>query len=354
MNNLTLPDQPGKKKSFWSRPEGKTALVINGLIAIPIIYYWGLIVPFLLKAATDTLHLMVVCGIIAAILYVAFDSNFRRFAWYLYRAMMRKITGMFVEMDPIGILKTYMEKVKGKKEELDTAIGEIRGQRIKLERTYESNKNDYEGSLRNIQSAQKTIQTSSNEAHIRQAKQVNQVESRHVVRLEGILKQQQEQLKRYEFVIEVLKRYSEICDVTILDMDNEIRIREQEREQARSFNKGMSAAFGILKGLPGDQEMYDMSIETLERQYSQQIGEVENFLEITRGIITQADFSDMSATSKAMQLLEDWESKNEDLQLGGKTKKQILQIASTGSNVITGTGKQSVPVGKKSDFEDFF
>jgi len=333
MSNLpTLPGGAGDdlsgKKSFWSRPEGKTGMIINAALIAAVVYFWGSIVPFVLAAAESTLHLMVVCAAIAGILFVAMDSNFRRFIWYLYRSGMRNLTKIFVDMDPIGVLKGYMEKLADKKTELDSAVGEIRGQRTALARSIEANSNAFEQSMNKLNAA-KTQKKDSDPARVRQAERIEALESKQAARLEQLLMTQRKHMEKYDFIVKVLSRYGEVCEDSIADMGNEIKFREQERNQAKAFHTGMSAAFGILKGMPDEQEMYDMALESLERDYTSKMGEVENALTLTKDIILTADFNDAAAMQKAESLLNKWKGENAETVVGkdGMTKQQLLNAA---------------------------
>lgn len=325
---MTLPVLEPTKKSFWSRPEGKVGLAINIAVGAAIFAGWGYIVPFVLAALVSTLHAAVVGTVLAALLYVLFDKNFRRAAWYLYRSALRKFTGWFVNLDPIGILKSYCEKLEEKKQELVDAVREIRGQRLSLERAVAKNRTDYESSLRKLDAAKRQL-TDPDPAKQRQAGRIVSLESKQVERLSRMLETQEGHQKKYNFIVEVLTRYGEVCDDTMADMKNEIEYRSQEREQARSFNKGMSAALGIMRGLPDDQEMYDMALDTLERDYTQKMGEVENALDLTKNVILQADFNDVAALSKADELLNKWKGTNSEVQLSknGATKQSLIAAA---------------------------
>lgn len=322
------PDGTSTSKKFWSRPEGKMAIAVNIAIGAVILYFWGAIVPFVLAAAVDTFHLIVVAIAIAAIVYVLFDSNFRRFLWFLYRAGMRALTSAFVDLDPIGILKTLLEKAKSKKEDLEEAISDIRGQRLKLERALASNQKDYDDSMFKLQGAKKIKATSKDELQLRQADRIEGLESKQIGRLDGLLTQQREHMKRYDLVVNILTRYNEVCDDTIIDMDRDIKFRQQEQEQSTAFQRAMRGAFGILKGNPEDLEMQDMAVEALERDYTQRLGEVENILDITKNVIVKADFNDSAAMEKATQLLDNWKHKSSGVDLGkGASKDSVVADA---------------------------
>jgi len=316
----TVASEPGKK-SFWKRPEGITGIVFNVALGAAIFFGWGTIVPFVLAAAVNTLNLIVVSLAAAGIVYVMFDKNFRRFLWYLYRSAMRWVTQFIVDIDPIGILKSYIEKLIEKRTELNDSVAEIQGQRQKLVRLLAKNKEEFKTSLAKLQAAKAQL-NDSDPLKARQAVRIEALESKQADRLHQMVTTQEGHEKKYDFIVQALTRYGEVCDDSITDMRNEVSFREQEQEQARSFKKGMSAAFGILKGLPDDQEMYDMALETLEREYTENMGRVENVLDITKNVILQADFNDAASLAKADALLSDWNNSHTIL----PTKKEQAAI----------------------------
>jgi hypothetical protein len=113
-------------------------------------------------------------------------------------------------------------------------------------------------------------------------------------------------------------------------MGNEIKYREEEQDEARQSRKAVGAAMSILKGLP-EKELWDEATLKLENDYSQAIGEVENFLDVTKNILSQSDLQDGADAGKAMEMLDAWQKKNSNVALGGQgsqmTKTAIIQDA---------------------------
>jgi hypothetical protein len=105
--------------------------------------------------------------------------------------------------------------------------------------------------------------------------------------------------------------------------------------------------------------MYDMALESLERDYTTKMGEVENALDLTKNIIMQADFNDEAAMQKADALLNKWRNDNADAQMGkgGVTKQQLLSAAETGIPMSMSVN-QGVPVyrpvGQSGDYDKMF
>lgn len=340
---MTMPSLPSNEgpKSFWSKKESIPALVFWAVAAGAAIWFWGLIVPFLLSAAEDTLHLMIVGGTIAAILILLTSKRVH----YIGRSISRMITGWFVAIDPIGIRKTYIEETEKKKAELDNSLNSIRGLRIQLQRRLSTNQAAYDQSMRFLQGAQAAMDDpKSDDNRKRQAQRVIASESKHSDGLSVLITKQKAHLERYDVIINVLGRYGEVCDDTILDLKRQVELQEQDREESRGFNKGMRSAFGILRGFGQDKEMDDMATEQLERDYTQQMGEVEGLLDLTKDVISKADFDDEASLASVKSKLDAWGSTNSNMQIGrgGSSKKQLLNAA--GGTVVDTTTPEKAEV----------
>lgn len=336
MNTPSLPSAP-TGKNFWSKPEGKAGILINLAIAAAAIYFWGTISAFVVAALLGGIQAVVLAGVLACMLYVMFDSNFRRLVWYMYRSAMRWLTGLVVNIDPIGILKSYMEKMREKKETMDDSIGELRGQRQKLFASIDANQRGFEESTAKLKLAKKRLDDpASSEETRRQANRIINVESPTLIDLRAMIKQQSGQLAQLDKMIATLTRYSEICEDNIVRFGRQIKIRQDAREQSRSFGKAMSAMKGILRGLP-EQEESDMAIEALERDFFKTMGEIENAMQMTSSITTQADFDRSASVERAAAILD-----------------SPAQIEGAPASIKTSTpAKDAVPA-QIPDYDDFF
>src|ERR1700694_3108492 len=91
-------------KTFWQRPEGtvgKIALVIAALAAG---YGFVQLLPWLIAAATNALYFGLLIGGILVGLFIVTDHRVRTLAKLVFQGAMRYLTGLFIELDPIGIL----------------------------------------------------------------------------------------------------------------------------------------------------------------------------------------------------------------------------------------------------------
>ena len=149
-----------KQKSFWKRPEGVTgSIVLAGLIgggAFLLYTFLGSIIAL----ASNTLYLAAMLVALGALIYVVLDPKARNLSWYMYKSAMRWITGLFVKIDPIGILKSYVEDLKDNLGKMNKQITKLRSQMHQLREQIHNNNKQIETSLGQVQSAKDTNQES--------------------------------------------------------------------------------------------------------------------------------------------------------------------------------------------------
>src|SRR5260370_37180353 len=102
----TTPGSPVMQglKNFWQRPEGtvgKAVLVVAGIAAA---YGFVQILPFLIAAAIDTLHLAILIGALLLLIFIVTHNRVLTLGKLIFQSMMRYVTGFLVHMDPSGIL----------------------------------------------------------------------------------------------------------------------------------------------------------------------------------------------------------------------------------------------------------
>lgn len=96
-----LPE--GSSLSNWEKPGGKTGMVVLGLLGAGGLMLFYKALPFLITLASNTLYL----GLIAGIIY---HPKFRKICSATYFMLMRKLTGLVIEIDPIAIVSVICRK----------------------------------------------------------------------------------------------------------------------------------------------------------------------------------------------------------------------------------------------------
>ena len=121
-----------KPKGFWQRPEGVTGFIFAGGIALAAGWVALNVLPTINEILSNTLYFGGLLAALAALLYVIIDPRMRNLLGYAYSGIMRWITGIFIQIDPIGILEGYIDDLKKSLGKMNTQIGNLRGQMQKL------------------------------------------------------------------------------------------------------------------------------------------------------------------------------------------------------------------------------
>src|SRR5260370_6857375 len=88
-------------KNFWQRPEGTVGKVVLVLGGIAAAYGFVQILPFLIAAATDTLHLALLIGAILVFFFIVTAKRVLTIANLMFQDIIRYLTGLSIQLIPI-------------------------------------------------------------------------------------------------------------------------------------------------------------------------------------------------------------------------------------------------------------
>ena len=287
------------KKSFWSKPEGTTGTIFLGLLAAAGFYFWGKIVPFVLMVLTNTIYTVVAGLVLLALIYVILDPKFRTLVWYMYKVAMRSITSVFVQIDPIGIIKTYIEDLKNKRTDMNDQILKLKGEIGKLARSITENNLAIEDSMKRSLKAKEMNMI--NEATLL---------SREAGRLKGtndtLIPLKDKMDKMYTF----LNKMYESSGYLIRDMESEISAKEKEYAAIKASNNAMRGALSIINGDDNKKMMFDDAMEFLQDDMGKKVGEMERFMEMSTSFINGVDIQNGVYQDTALKMLDEYSEKD--------------------------------------------
>lgn len=308
-----LPEN-ANKKTFWERPEGTTGMFVGVLLAGAALMGLSYILPFLITIVGNTLYLGMLLAALGGAAYVLMDPKFRTIFSYGYKLTMRWLTNCFVTIDPIGILKEYVERLNGKLGKMDQLIENLRGQIMALRNMIEKQAHDAANALK---LAGKARQQNKSSALVLQAKQAG--------RLKDSNRSLQEVLGNAEVFYRVLRKMRELAEFMIQDITNEVKVAEETYKMIASAHKSMRLAQRILQG-DADKELYNQTMEYLAEDYGKKFGEIMHFVDISQGFIESSDLKNLVYEEDALKLLDEWEKKGDSILLGDE-KASILSQA---------------------------
>lgn len=295
-------------KSFWQRPEGVTgAIVLAALIAGGA---W-LMLRFahaIIAWAEDPAALAAMLALLGIVVYALLDPQTRNLLWYFYKSAMRWITGLFVRIDPISVLKDHIQHLEKNLIALSGQIGALRKQMRTLKGIMDANTADIEKNM--------TIAT---EARRQNDDKNLTLATRKAGRLQEANAKYAELYRKMDHLYRVLRRMYEHSEIVIEDTRDQITLKEQEYQAIKASHSAMRSAQSILKGNPDQRALFDHALEQLAEEVSQKVGSLERFTDTTRHLMDSIDLQNGVFEDEGLRLLEQWEKQT----LGGNnpTKK---------------------------------
>ncbi|HMP28181.1 MAG TPA: hypothetical protein PKD85_01190 [Saprospiraceae bacterium] len=294
-----------KPKTFWERPEGKTGMLFMAAIiggAGWLLYKFS---GAILVALGNTIGIAVSLLILGAIIYMVLDPKMRALVGYMYKSIMRSITGWFVTIDPIGILKNYISDLESNLAKMGKQIGELRGQMRKLQTMVTDNDKEI--------NQQMLIAKKAKEQGNQQAMLLS---SRKAARLQESNEKYVELHSRISILYKVLSKMYSNSEVLLEDTKDQVKVKEQEYKAIKASNNAMRSAMSIIKGDPDKRAMFDQALEFIADDVSQKVGEMERFMEMSSDFMSSIDLQNGVFQDQGLKMLEEYEKKSTLLLMG--------------------------------------
>ncbi|MFH1000479.1 MAG: hypothetical protein V1783_06530 [Bacteroidota bacterium] len=315
MNTIT-------SKSFWQKPEGKTGII--GLIAMigggGYLLYKAL--PFLISLTENVLYLSFLLLGLGALIYIILDPKIRNLIFYLYKSVIRWITGMFIQIDPIGILKSYIDELKTNLKNMNKQLAIVKGQMQRLKILIEENKKTI---ANNLKLASKAKESDKEAIMILKSRKAGRLQESNL-RLDDLY-------KKLELLYRVLIKMYENSEIMLEDIEDQVMVKEQERKAIRASHSAMKSALNIIAGNSDKREMFDQALEAIADDVSLKIGEMERFMEMSTNFMQSIDLQNGVFEEEGLQLLEKWEKEGVSLLLGNE-KDLLINKSKSDTDII--------------------
>ncbi len=320
-----------KSKSFWKRPEGITGTIFLLALIAGGGYLLVQALPVLIGLASNVLYLAGMLLVLGAIIYMVLDPKMRNLVWYMYKSVMRWVTGIFVTIDPIGILKNYVEDLQDNLGKMSKQIGGLRGQMRKLKTIMEDNNKE----INNSMLIAKKAQEQSNEKQML-------LNSRKAARLKESNEKYQALHNKMSILYRVLNKMYQNSEILLEDTKDQVKLKEQERKAIRASHSAMKNAMDIISGSGSKREMFDQALESIADDLANKVGEMERFMEMSSNFMESVDLQNGVFEEEGMKMLEQWEKESTLLLLNdGKTDALDLNAPRQERQKIEKSGDES-------------
>ena len=301
----TFPSDAAPKKSFWKRPEGVTGLIfLLALLAggaFLVSSFWAAISSFIFT----TIGIVVSLAVLGTILFAVLDPRTRALFGYMYKGAMRTITGLFVNIDPIGILKSYIESLEKNLQDMRKQIGKLRGQIRHLKTLVATNESQINKELKLAKLAKE-----------RDKRQQMILSSRKAARLRESNQKYEVLLTKMDVLSRVLNKMHDNSEVLLEDTRDQVELRIIERKAIRASHGAMSSAMSVINGNPDQRAMFDAAMEGIANDVANKVGEMERMMDLSNEFMSSVDLQNGVFADEGLRMLEEWEQKS-DLMLAG-------------------------------------
>lgn len=302
------------KKSFWSKPEGITGFVvlmtILGGLGFLVYVSIAALVAFI-TTQTGTIISLLVLG---TIIFMILDSKTRTLVSYMFQSAMRWLTSLFVQIDPMGIIKSFVDDLKLNLKKMNRQIAQLRGQMHQLQELIFNNKKEINT---NLSMANEAAQ-SNKEAHVI-------LKTRKAGRLQDSNMKYEDLYKKMEVLYRVLNKMYENSEILVEDIQDQVYVKEQERKAILAGHSAIKSAMSVIKGDPDKKAMFDASLEMIAEDVSQKVGEMERFMDLSQNFMQSIDLQNGIFEEEGLKMLEKWENESISLLLGGEKESILIQ-----------------------------
>ncbi len=327
------------KKSFWKRPEGLTGALVLGGLVVGGGYLAMKLIPLITAGLLAVWQLTLIAIPILLLLYVILDPKARNLVWYMYKSIMRTITGWFVQIDPIGILKSYVEDLSDNLVKMRKQIGSIKGQMRKLSTLMEDNNKEINQQMK-LASAAKAKGMD------------NQVilSSRKAARLKESNGKYQALLNKMEVLYRILTKMHQNSEILLEDTKDQVKLKEQERKIIRTSHSAMMSARNVISGDPDKRAMFDAAMENIADDVANKVGEMERFMDMSANFMDTIDLQNGVFEEEGLAMLEKWEKESTLMLLDGNSATDTLDLDSPHAEPQTKSGNTK----SGSDYTNLF
>lgn len=298
-------------KSPWEKPGGTLAKVTLVAMIAGAGYALYKFLPDLIALTQNLLTLTALVGVLALIFFLIMNDTSRNFFKNLYFVIMRKLTGLIVEIDPIAIVKGKIKDMKNRLVKIEEGITKMRGIHVKNEKALEANKRDLEESLKKLQILQK--QNKMEESGLLQ---------RHISQLDESVKKRTLNFEKSKQMIDILTKVKKSAEIKVKYTEEEIKLKEEDYELMKANHKALSSIKSLIN--PQTDDAFDMAMEKMDTDITLYIGEMDEFLE--SGVIDDINLDNALSSVKSQAILDKYNKGGFDAILG--EHKEALKLDS--------------------------
>jgi hypothetical protein len=286
-----------EKRSFWSRPEGMLGMIVLAGIAGFGLVYFNRIVEFLIRVTSNVLELGLLLGALGVLIFLFTSLDVRTAVFFLFKSLMRSITGTVIQLNPIAIMKIYVDDLKKKRQQMQGQIDTLAGQLVKLNKKINENNESIKQKFAEANKAN----SMTDRPGMREQAQLATIEGAGLQEMNEKLFPLQRNMKT---VLAFMEKVNQSADYIIKETEIKVRLKETEYQIVKESSNALKTAVSIFKGDPDKKFYFDQSMEYIQDDMSQKLGEMKRAMDLSMDFINGVDIQNGVLSDKGVALLE--------------------------------------------------
>lgn len=347
-------------KNFWSRPEGKPGYLLMAGIAAAGIYGLFLALPILTAVVWGTVNLVIGALVLGAIGYVVTNGTVQSLAKNIFQSVCRGLATVYTTIDPVGILKNYLDDMKKGKEKLSATIRQMAGSDSILRKKIQDRKDSISQLMAEAKSAERMAATKTgvDADRFKMKKITNEQKA-------GFLMSGVDQLQKLETqtadMLEKFRRWEVATDAKIERTEFQVEYWSDQRQTVLAAQKALGIGLRLLKGDPEQLKLVDGAINFMTEDAARTVGEIEDFNRFSERMLDDIDVENDANAERARAKFAEFGTKLDE-DAARPTAADQLQAAISGAlaspglqNPLTpGANRTSGAAAGGSEYSDLF
>lgn len=298
-NNGLIPmgSEFSSKKSPWEKPGGKLGMVVAGLGIAGAGYLLWLLLPIMISLASNVLYLILMLFGIGILGYILTSKKFWNTFKIAYFIVMRRITGFFIKIDPVAILEDYIRDLQKRIREVQENINQVRGLIKKNERKLKEVTDKRDNTILEIKQYRQRGQTA-----------FAQQKEGLLVLYEKSVTDRTARLETSKKWLDALTKLQQYATFSVTINEEKVKLFKDEYEELKAQGKAFRSIKSALNGDPDMMENFETAIEIMENEISTNLGEIEDMIDETNGLLGQADMENAVISEKASAILQKYDN----------------------------------------------
>jgi hypothetical protein len=348
MSLTPTPNFQSVAKSFWDKREGKLgkAVLVGGVLLIlaVLIFFWGMIVPFLESMIYNTIDLVIGIAILCFLLFLATNKRVHMLVSMMFQMTMRWMVSAIVQTDPIAVIRINITKMREQLQSFQGVITTLAGSKRALEDDIRKKEEDIlmQGNKakqveKMILSKQGQLSSSTSSSDDQQLQldiqklglDKNNYLTAAGLQMRGVAKEKS-MLKSTDYFYFNLSRLGNVIEAQIDQKTQEADQLAQERKTILAAQKAINAATGLLRPDPASLEMNNQALEYLQDETENTLGAMDDLNHWSQKYLTDFDITNAAAAEAAQIKFDELTAR-----LSGTVNVPTTTIVTSGQTLAT-------------------